>query len=317
MGPASTPPPAGHGPVKAGGPPSYPPLAFGRYVVEREVGRGRNSVVYRAVDPKDQAVVALKIIFPSTEDSTLERRAAGVQREAERLRLLSHPNIVGVREAGVEEGKAYIVFPFVRGVSLEHTLSAGTLTRDAGLPLIVKLAHAVHHAHERGLIHRDLKPGNIIVGNDGEPNVLDFGLSWRTGDQPEKGIQSIVGTPSYMSPEQARGVETNLTPATDVYGLGAILYEILTGRPPFAGETAWKTVQMVMAAAPVKPRDVNTSIDVGAERVVLWCLEKDPHRRYSSAAALAEDLQLVMQRQAPHGPSTTGVFFRRLFGSKS
>jgi serine/threonine-protein kinase len=317
MGHAPSPSSAGHGPGKAGGPPSYPPLAFGRYIVEREVGRGRNSIVYRAVDPNDQAVVALKIIFPSTEDGTLERRAAGVRREAERLRLLSHPNIVGVREAGVEEGKAYIVFPFVRGVSLEHALSAGTLTHDAGEALTVKLAHAVHHAHERGLIHRDLKPGNIIVGNDGEPNVLDFGLSWRTGDKPEAGVQSIVGTPAYMSPEQARGEEAHLTPATDVYGLGAILYEILTGRPPFAGETAWKTMQMVMASPPVKPRDISNSIDVGCERIVLWCLEKDPSRRYGSAVALAGDLQLVMRGQAPHGPSTTGVFFRRLFGSKS
>jgi eukaryotic-like serine/threonine-protein kinase len=315
MAAQASPPPAG--PAKGSGPPAYPPLAFGRYIVEREVGRGRNSVVYRAVDPQDQAVVALKIVFPSTEDSTLERRVAGVEREAERLRLLSHPNIVGVRNAGVEEGKAYIVFPFVKGNLLERVLASGVMPPAEGVALIIKVAQAVHHAHERGLIHRDLKPGNIIVGQDHEPYVLDYGLSWRTGDQPEAGVQSIVGTPAYMSPEQARGEETHLTFATDVYGIGAILYEILTGRPPFAGETPWKTVQLVMSALPVKPREINAKIDASYERVVLWCLEKDPGRRYSSTAALAADLRRVQQSQPPQGPTSTGTFFRRLFGSKS
>jgi serine/threonine-protein kinase len=198
-------------------------------------------------------------------------------------------------------------------VSLGCALSAGTLSRSEALALLAKVAAAVHHAHGRGLIHRDLKPMNILVGERGEPFVLDFGLSWCADDRQAGDVQQIVGTPAYMSPEQVRGVEAGLTPATDIYSLGAILYEVLTGRPPFAGATAWKTRQSAMGERPMAPRQIDASIDAGCERVVLWCLDKNPGRRYASAAQLAEDLRRVAARKTPHGPGTKRLW-RRFFG---
>ena len=299
-----------HGNKGSDAPPVYPPLAFGRFIVEREVGRGRNSVVYRAVDPADQAAVALKVLYPSAEQNTLELRAQAVQKEAERLRLLNHPHIVGVREAGIADGHAYIAFPFVRGLSLERALSGGTLERPVALAFMIQVTLAVQHAHEQSLIHRDLKPGNILVGKRGDPYVLDFGLSWKLGSKSDYGVQSIVGTPAYMSPEQARGEEEHLTPATDVYGLGAILYEILTGRPPFAADSAWRTVQLALSTPPVPPRQISSAIDLGWEHIVLWCLEKEPGKRYPTCTALVEDLRLAAAGKPPQGPRAPGLLGR-------
>jgi serine/threonine protein kinase len=153
------------------------------------------------------------------------------------------------------------------------------------------------------LIHRDLKPGNIILDRKGEPFVLDWGLSWEKGAKRDPNVQSIVGTPAYMSPEQARGEEEKLTEATDVYSLGAILYHVVTGKPPFVADTSWKTMQMAMSLPPHPPSKLRTTIDLKLERVILWCLEKDPERRYRDGTDLAEDLERAVHSDTPKGPA--------------
>ncbi|MCK6474982.1 MAG: serine/threonine protein kinase [Planctomycetes bacterium] len=292
-------------------PAEEPPPVFWHFRIEGELGRGRHSIVYKALNRKNEAI-ALKILLPGDENASMEVRAAEAKREAECLKRLNHPNIVGVLEHGAAQGKAYIAFPFVKGSSLDDALREGQFPREKAATFMAQAARAVHCAHEQGLIHRDLKPGNIILGIDGQPHVLDFGLSWRMGDRSPEGVQSLIGTPAYMSPEQARGNEEYLTPASDVYGLGAVLYEILTGRPPFAAETVWKTIELVKNSAPKAPREIDSKIDANLERIVLWSMEKEPNRRYRSADALAEDLELVAAGKPPRGPGKT--LFGRLFG---
>lgn len=288
------------------------PSFIARYPVLSELGRGRNSIVYHAIDPKDKSAIAVKVIYSVDEKRDLKSLEHAVKEEADLLRVLNHPNIVPVKQAGIDDGHAYLVFPFIQGITFEKALPAGMLALNHALACMIKIAHAVHHAHEQGLIHRDLKPGNIILGNDGEPHVLDFGLSWRRGSKSKKDVQSIVGTPSYMSPEQARGEEEKLTPATDVYSLGAILYEVLTARPPFQADTPWRTLQMAMLQPPVPPRQIDPTVDENLERIVLWCLDKSPDNRYHSAEHLAQDIQRAKDMQPPKGPRKS-IFHRKLF----
>ncbi|MCZ7647624.1 MAG: serine/threonine protein kinase [Planctomycetota bacterium] len=294
------------------GPPAFPPARLGRFLIEREVGRGMDSVVYRAVDPESKEIVALKVLYAASKAQTPEALLEAVRREAEILKGLNHPHIVGVRDSGMADGRPYIAYPFIRGLPLDQGLSSGTLDRHAALKVLVAVAHAVHHAHEQGFIHRDLKPRNVVVSSDGQPYVLDFGLSWFRGDRADEHVQSIVGTPAYMSPEQARGEEEQLTPASDVFALGAMLYEILTGRPPFTGETPWRTRQMIMAKPVTPPRAFDSAIDIHLERIVLHSLEKAPAKRYAAAEQFAEDLERALEGRPPHGPRSTG-FLRRLF----
>ncbi|MCW8130398.1 MAG: serine/threonine protein kinase, partial [Planctomycetota bacterium] len=274
-GRAPTPPPSGED-----GFPTARPGFVDRFVVLSEIGRGRNSIVYHGVDPRDRSAVAVKVVYAVGDKRDLRSLEAAVKEEANVFRGLKHPSIVGVKEAGVADGHAYLVFPFVQGITYEHAMPSGLLSRKRFIESMIKVAQAVHHAHEHGLIHRDLKPGNLIFGNDGEPYVLDFGLSWRRGAKSAEGVQSIVGTPAYMSPEQARGEEEKLTPASDVYSLGAILYEGLTGVPPLVGDTPWKTLQMAMSSPVPPPTTLNPDLSPGVEKVVLWCLEKDAGKRY-------------------------------------
>jgi serine/threonine-protein kinase len=171
------------------------------------------------------------------------------------------------------------------------------------LQVFLKVCDGVAFAHSRGVIHRDLKPHNILLDKRGEPFVLDWGLSWRKGDAPKSGFQHIVGTAAYMSPEQARGEERKLTPATDVYALGAVLYELFTGKPPFEAETSWKTLQMAMSLPPRPPSGLRSTLDLRVERIILHCLEKEPEARYESAKALADDLERVLKDSDPKGPA--------------
>lgn len=288
-------------------------IKFGPYVIEREVGRGRFSVVYRARDSRDQTAVALKLLRPGGAQTAPEQALEEVRGEAERLRLLSHPNIVGLREFGVAQEHAYLVFTFVAGQPLDEAISSGSMSRARAVEALARVAEAVHYAHRRGLIHRDLKPGNILVGPEGEPHVLDFGLSWRKGQAGDPAMQSIVGTPAYMSPEQVRGEEARLTPAADIYSLGAILYQVLSDRPPFEGKTSGRVWQMVLSAAPAPPERRASELPADLARVAMWCLEKDPARRYPTAQQLADDLRRALRGEPLHGPSRTG-FLKRLFG---
>jgi serine/threonine protein kinase/WD40 repeat protein len=270
---------------------------IGDYQLTEVIARGGMGVVYQARQATLNRNVALKMILAGQLASP-----ADVERfktEAEAAASLDHPNIVPIYEVGEHEGQHYFSMKLVSGGSLAKRIadSAGQASLKQSLkrtiPLLVKVARAVHHAHQRGILHRDLKPANILLDETGEPQVTDFGLAKHVeGDAGQTRTGAIVGTPSYMPPEQARGAR-NLSTAVDIYSLGAILYEFLTGRPPFRAQTTMETLLQVIERDPVPPSRVNkeTRIDRDLETICLKCLEKDPNRRYRSAEALAEDLE--------------------------
>jgi len=285
------------------------PRDFGPFTLEKEIGKGSRAAVFLARDSRDGAFVALKLLAP-TDAATLEEQRQQMEAEAWRLRMLSHPNIIALRQRGEVEGVPYLSFPFVEGKSLDAVAAEKSVDLPFLLEAMVKVCRALGHAHSKGLIHRDLKPRNILIDPRTEPVVLDWGLAWQKGSKGEPNVQSIVGTPAYMSPEQARGEEAHLTDATDVYSVGAILYHLVTGKPPFVAETSWKTMQMAMSLPPHPPSKMKTTVDLKLERVILWCLEKEPDKRYRDGSDLADDLERVVHLDTPKGP---GGLLNRLF----
>ncbi len=263
---------------------------FGDYEIVRELARGGMGVVFRARQMSLNRTVALKMILAgqlANETEVLRFHA-----EAEAAASLDHPGIVPVYEVGQHQGQHFFSMGFVQGQALSQRLSDGPLPARQAATLLAEVAEAIEYAHRRGVIHRDIKPANILIDESGHPRLTDFGLAKRVqGDSGLTGSGQIMGTPSYMPPEQARGQRSEVGPAADVYALGATLYCMVTGRPPFQAATAIETVLMVISEEPVPPRRLNASVPRDLETITLKCLQKEPARRYKTAGAVALDLR--------------------------
>jgi WD40 repeat protein/tetratricopeptide (TPR) repeat protein len=258
------------------------------YEVQGVLGRGGMGVVYKARDVQLNRLVALKMILAGAHAGPQE--LARFRTEAKAVARLQHPNVVQIHEVGEHDGLPYFSLEFVDGGSLHKKLAGAPQQPGAAAQLLETLARAVHAAHERGIVHRDLKPANVLLTADGVPKVTDFGLAKHLDDDSGGTLSgAILGTPSYMAPEQAAGRTKEIGPLSDVYALGAILYEMLTGSPPFKGASVRDTLEQVCSQEPVPPRQLQPKVPRDLETICLKCLQKEPRRRYGSAAELAED----------------------------
>jgi WD40 repeat protein len=266
---------------------------FGDYEIDRELARGGMGVVFRARQISLNRTVALKMILAGqlADEHDIKR----FYTEAEAAAQLDHPGIVPIFEVGQHEGQHFFSMAFVEGRSVAERLADGPMPPRDAAALLLYVTRAVEYAHSRGVIHRDLKPSNILIGADGNPRVTDFGLAKRVqGDSGLTGSGQIMGTPSYMPPEQAGARRGEIGPPADVYALGATLYSIVTGRPPFQAATAMDTVLQVLSDEPVPPRRLNATIPRDLETICLKCLEKEPGKRYVGAAELGGDLRRLL-----------------------
>jgi eukaryotic-like serine/threonine-protein kinase len=270
---------------------------FGDYELLEEVARGGMGVVYKARQVSLNRIVAVKMILAGQLASEAEVKR--FRSEAQAAGSLNHPNIIGIFDVGEHQGQHYYSMPFLEGRSLAQLVESGEWRPGDGTEaarLVAKLAHAVQYAHEVGILHRDLKPANVLIGADGEPRLTDFGLA-----KSMKGTEHLtltghlMGTPGFMAPEQARGKSGQSTPATDIYSLGAVLYYLLTGRPPFVADSALDALVLVLEGEAVLPRRINPRVPGPLEHICLRCLEKAPEERYRSAAELAKDLESFLK----------------------
>src|SRR5216117_2817876 len=273
-----------------------------------EIGRGAQGVVFRARQKSLNRTVALKVI--SLGQWASKAHLKRFRREAEAAASLDHPSIVPIYEVGERDGSCYFSMKFVEGGQLDEVVRRAPMSIRQAVELIAKVARTVHYAHEHGILHRDIKPGNILLDAKGEPHLTDFGLARlvETESTVTRTLE-MLGTPSYMAPEQAVGNNAAISSVTDVYGLGAVLYQLLTGQPPFAGGTTYETIKLLLDIEPRQPRLLNPKIDRDLSTICLKCLEKDPKRRYSSALALAEDLERWLKHE-PIRARHTGIFAR-------
>src|SRR5216110_1259225 len=267
---------------------------FGDYKLLEEIGRGGQGVVYRARQKSLNRIVALKVI--GLAHWATEAHLKRFRLEAEAAASLNHPCIVPIYEIGERDGACYFSMGLVEGGQLDAVAKPMPIRR--AVDLIVKVARTVHYAHERGIVHRDIKPGNILLDGKGEPHLTDFGLARLVETESTMTrTLDVLGTPSYMAPEQAMGNNAAVSSVTDIYGLGAVLYQLLTGQPPFAGGATYETIKLLLDTEPRQPRALNGKIDRDLSTICLKCLEKDPKRRYSSALALAEDLERWLKHE--------------------
>jgi serine/threonine protein kinase/WD40 repeat protein len=265
------------------------PYVIGGYEIIAEIGRGGTSVVYRARQQSVKRLVALKVLHGSalTSRDAFDR----LRIEAQAVGRLDHPNIVSLHEVGRDGGLPFISLRYFERGSLAQALAEKRFTPREAAQLISIAARAVHHAHQRGVLHRDLKPSNLLLDEEGRPHITDFGLAkLADGDTSLTLSTSVLGTPAYMAPEQAAGFAKIASIPADLYSLGAILFEMLTGRPPFLGQTALEVLRQVADDEPPRPRSLNPKLHRDLEAICLHCLEKEPEKRYSSAATFADDL---------------------------
>jgi len=281
---------------------------LGDYELLEEIGRGAQGVVYRARQKSLNRIVALKII--GLGHWATKAHVKRFRLEAEAAARLDHPFIIPIHEIGESNGSCYFSMQLVEGGQLDRVIKQEPMPSRQAAELIAKLARTVHHAHQRGILHRDIKPGNILLDANGDPHLTDFGLArlLEPGSSVTRTTEAL-GTPSYMAPEQARGDNAQLSSATDVYGLGAVLYQLLTGYPPFVGSTTYETIRLVLDTDPRQPRLLNPKVDRDLATICLKCLEKDPKQRYSSALALAEDLEHWL-RYEPTQARRAGILLR-------
>ena len=286
------------------------------YELLGELGRGGMGVVYRARQVGLNRIVALKMVLHA--DHAGESVRVRFRAEAEAVARLRHPNVVQIYDVGEIDSRPFFSMEYVEGGSLAEEVRGKTLPPREAAELVRTLALAVEAAHRAGIVHRDLKPANVLMTADGTPKVTDFGLAKQLDTQSgQTQSGTVLGTPSYMAPEQAAGKSKEIGPAADVYSLGAILYELLTGRPPFQGETTTETLLRVLDSEPQRPRTFNRHIDTALEAVCLKCLEKVPQDRYPSAAALADDLEAYLKGETVLADHSSHLRVMRLLWRES
>src|SRR5437016_5510297 len=250
-------------PVAGGGDPGRPSAAlmdFGDYELLEQIGRGGQGVVFRARQKSLNRIVALKVI--GLGQWATKAHLKRFRLEAEAAAKLEHPGIVPIHDVGERDGSCYFSMKFIEGGQLDEVVRRTPISIREAAELIAKVARTVHYAHEHGILHRDIKPGNILLDRNGEPHLTDFGLARLVeADSTVTGTLEVLGTPSYMAPEQAAGNNAAVSSDTDVYGLGAVLYQLLTGQPPFAGGTTYETIRLLLDTEPRPPRLLNPKVD--------------------------------------------------------
>ncbi|MGM0618284.1 MAG: protein kinase domain-containing protein, partial [Actinomycetota bacterium] len=258
----------------------------GRYELRQVIGRGGMAEVHMAYDQTLGREVAVKLLLERfREDETFTRR---FQDEARHVARLNHPNLVAVYDTGADQGQPYIVMELVEGRSLQQAIAAGGLTEDRALEVVADVCSALNYAHERGLIHRDIKPGNILMADDGSVKVTDFGIARAIDNETVTRTAAVLGTAAYLSPEQAQGLEVD--PRSDLYSLGVVLYESLTGQQPFAGDSPVTVAYQHVQEQPRSPRELDPAISQAAEAITMRALSKNPMNRYQSAGEMRTDL---------------------------
>ena len=268
---------------------------FGDYELLNEIGRGGQGVVYRARQKSLNRIVALKVV--AFGHWATEAHLRRFRLEAETIASLDQPGIVPIYEVGEQDGHCYFTMKFIEGERLDRVVQNAPMSTSRAAKILAELAHTVHYAHEHGVLHRDIKPGNILFDGNGKAHLADFGLAKVVEkDSTITDTHDLLGTPSYMAPEQISGAK-ELTNTTDVYGLGAVFFEMLTGRAPFVANAKYELIRQVLESRLTRPRSLNRKVDVDLETICLKCLEREPTRRYSSALELAEDLERWLRKE--------------------
>ncbi len=280
------------------------PFEFGRYKILSELGKGGMGVVYKGVQKDLDRLVSIKVILSNR--LLVWKNVLRFRSEAKAAASVRHPNIVGVYEAGKVLGQHYIAMEYVEGESLARRNRNNRLSQEAAVRVVARVARAIEHLHSKNIVHLDLKPSNILMDQNNQPFVTDFGLARGLGGRGiGKDTEAISGTPCYMAPEQARGDESQIGPLCDVYGLGAILYELLTGMPPFKNEEPFETLVKVIESEPPAPRKIEPGVSKILEKICMRCLEKKPRKRYASAAELADDLDRFLAGDVVESTAST------------